>query len=67
MSNPLEAAGTPRTSTIGVPRDKEQIAAEQGIVTDAQRAANKTMEEQIKIKEQKIITERLRQVTQGSK
>ena len=40
---------------ISVPRDAEQIAAEMGIVTDAQANANRVMAEQIAIRERQAL------------
>ena len=38
----------------GIPRDEEQIAAEQGTITDAQRRANDIMKKMIEQREKEL-------------
>ncbi len=50
--DPLARLAYLETPGVNVPRDLEQIAAEAGIITDAQIYANKLMADQIAIKQQ---------------
>lgn len=52
-------------SSLSIPRDAEQVAAEQGEVTEAQRLANEQLERQIREREAKAQQQTTTQRQQG--